>query len=68
MNYKDLTQDELDIAHHRIAMKISYYNAGEGACWYTEASARSLCQQEYKEVCAEYTERGIVKPVGDYLI
>ena len=66
--YRELNSDELYEIFHKTAMDLSYYNASEGAAWFSEANARFLVQDRYKEICQEYKDRGLKIPKGNYLI
>jgi hypothetical protein len=68
MSYKDLDENQLGEAYHKIAMDLSYLNAAEGQSWSAETKLRYACQATYKEICQEYKDRGLEIPKGNYLI
>ena len=47
---------------HDAAAEVSYYNAGEGDCWYREQGARSKATARWRSLVEAAQERGIFRP------
>ena len=66
--YNEHTDEEIIALYHKVAQELSFYNAAEGSSWYAESVARTACQKVYSELCAEFKNRGLSLPQGNYLI
>lgn len=66
--YNEHTDEEITTLYHKVARELSFYNAAEGQSWYAESVARNACQKVYRELCAEFKNRNLSIPQGDYLI
>ena len=54
-----LTNSELLNALHETALRVSYFNAGEGACYRAETNARHAAKSEWDNLVIEAKNRGI---------
>ena len=52
-----MTDDELKQATHDAAIKLSYYNAGEGQCWRQEGSARGRASGAFHALVKQCNQR-----------
>lgn len=66
--YNEYTEEEIINLYHKVASELSFFNAAEGGSWGEETIARQACSKVYKELCAEFSSRGLTKPIGNYLI
>jgi hypothetical protein len=44
---------------HEAANLLSYYNAAEGDCWFSERANREVCRAEFNRIREELTACGV---------
>ena len=67
VDYTAMTDQELEAAVHKLAGRVSYYNAAEGN-WGSEAQARGVANAEFQAARRELAARGIEFVNRGYLL